>query len=214
MARATDDLIDKLVRDLQPVPRMQAWVGVGRVGVGLCLSVALAVVLFGPRDDIMNGAVATIAVIAAGLFLVLALATTSAVIDMARPAIGHSHGNWAWAWAIAALLPLAAVVSAIGDPAGALAQTAPERGAGCVMMGTLLGLISYGLILAWLRQGAPTSPGRAGLLAGISAGSIGMFAFSFHCASNDIVHLGLWHALVVVVGGTLGRIVTPPLIRW
>ena len=214
MARTTDDLIDNLVRDLRPVRRMRTAVGVGRVGVGLCLSVAAVIVLFGPRADIITGAVPPIAVIAAGLFLVLALATTIAVIDMARPAIGQGHGHWAWAAAMAALLPLAAAVSAIGHPADALAQAAPGQGAGCVMMGTLMGLVSYGVILVWLREGAPTSPGRAGLLAGISAGSIGMFAFSFHCASNDIVHLGLWHSLVVVAGGVLGRIVTPRLIRW
>ncbi|MCR9180892.1 MAG: DUF1109 domain-containing protein, partial [Erythrobacteraceae bacterium] len=75
-------------------------------------------------------------------------------------------------------------------------------------------LLVFAILVGWLRKGAPTSPDRAGLLTGIAAGSLGIFAFSLHCADNDIVHIGLWHSAVVLLMAGLGRAVVPPLVRW
>ena len=84
----------------------------------------------------------------------------------------------------------------------------------CLIDGSALGLLTFAVLVWWLRRGAPTSPERAGLLTGIAAGSFGIFAFSFHCVYSDIVHIGLWHSAVVVMSAGLGRIAVPRLIRW
>jgi hypothetical protein len=95
-----------------------------------------------------------------------------------------------------------------------MSATEAEHGLDCLMMGSGLGLLIAAVLVWWLRRGAPTSPERAGLLTGIAAGSFGIFAFSFHCPYNDIVHIGLWHGLAVVVSAALGRLIVPRLIQW
>lgn len=61
---------------------------------------------------------------------------------------------------------------------------------------------------------SPTSPERAGLIAGIDAGSLGMFAFSLNCPEDGLYHIGLWHILSVIASALLGRCFVPRLIRW
>jgi hypothetical protein len=88
------------------------------------------------------------------------------------------------------------------------------HGAECFAVGCGSSLLVLGLLVMWLRRGAPTSPERAGLVAGVAAGAFGIFAFSLHCPFNDIVHIGLWHSAVVVIMAAVGRAVVPPLIKW
>jgi hypothetical protein len=70
------------------------------------------------------------------------------------------------------------------------------------------------MLVMWLRRGAPTSPERAGLVAGVAAGASGIFAFSLHCQIDDIVHLGLSHSAVVAAMALVGRALVPRLVRW
>jgi hypothetical protein len=136
------------------------------------------------------------------------------IIVMSRPHVGSDHNGWWWAAAMTALLPLAAVITGIARGPATMSTTEAEHGLDCLMMGSGLGLLIAAVLIWWLRRGAPTSPERAGLLTGIAAGSFGIFAFSFHCPYNDIVHIGLWHGLAVVVSAALGRLIVPRLIQW
>jgi hypothetical protein len=65
-----------------------------------------------------------------------------------------------------------------------------------------------------LRKGAPTYPERAGWLTGIAAGGLGAFAYNLHCPFNNIVYIGLWYSLALVICALVGRLVVPHLIRW
>jgi hypothetical protein len=87
-------------------------------------------------------------------------------------------------------------------------------GVTCLAIAVVLGLLVGLVLVLWLRKGAATSPERAGLLTGLAAGSSGIFAFALHCPHNDIVHIGLWHGLAVVVSAAIGRLVVPAAIRW
>jgi hypothetical protein len=65
-----------------------------------------------------------------------------------------------------------------------------------------------------LKAGAPTSPARAGWVIGIAAGAAGATIVALHCASNDVMHIALWHGLAVVLSGVAGRLLLAPLLRW
>jgi len=73
--------------------------------------------------------------------------------------------------------------------------------------------IGSGLTL-WLRQGAPTSPERAGWLTGLAAGALGAAAYNLHCPFNDIYYIGLWFTIPVLLSAIVGRLLVPRLIRW
>lgn len=209
MTPQADPLIDKLVAGLAPVRPMKLSTGLTRTGLSLILAVAAVIATMGLRAD-----ASPLVLLSSGLFLVLGLAASVTVIAIARPRVGSEHGGWVWAAAMAALLPLTTLVLGLIRGPGMLAESDPATGVICLAMGLLFGLATGGVLVAWLRRGAPTSPERAGLLTGIAAGSFGIFAFSFHCPSDDIYHIGLWHSLPVIVAAVIGRYAVPQLIRW
>jgi hypothetical protein len=151
---------------------------------------------------------------ATGLFGGLGLAASVTVIVMGRPQVGNDHSGWRWAAGMAALLPLAALIVAVERGRDAITHEATGGGAECLAIGAVASLLVFAVLTAWLRRGAPTAPGRAGLVAGVAAGAFGSFAVSLHCPDNDIVHIGLWHAASVVVVAAVGRAVIPRLVRW
>lgn len=214
MNRNTDALISQLVGELAPVRPVRSAAGFAAALGCVALMLAVVVLLIGVRSDVLAGSLNPVFVLAVGLFFLLGLASAAAVIVMNRPRVGSDHGGWKWAAAMAGLLPLAALASGVSRASTAFSGLAVEHGLDCLAMGSVLGLLTFGTLIWWLRRGAPTFPERAGLLTGIAAGSFGIFAFSFHCAYNDIVHIGLWHSLVVLLGAGAGRLVVPPLIRW
>lgn len=213
-SRSADDLITQLVDGLEPVRPLRMSNGLAFALAGVGVTLATVALLFGVRPDVVSGRFDPVFILATGLFLLLGLASAVTVIMMSRPRVGSDHGGWIWALAMTALLPLAAAIIGIGRGPASLSTSAVQHGLDCLMIGSGLSVATFGSLILWLRRGAPTSPERAGLLTGIAAGSFGIFAFSFHCAYNDIVHIGLWHSAVVVVGAVVGRFAVPPLIRW
>lgn len=214
MSRDTNSLIAQLVDGLEPVRPLRLSSGLGFALAGLGVTVTTVALLFGIRPDVIAGHFDPVFLLATGLFLLLGLSSAVTVIVMSRPRVGSDHGGWVWAAAMTALLPAAAAIIGLGRGPGAFSASAVEHGLDCLTMGSALAILTFAVLVWWLRRGAPTSPERAGLLAGIAAGSFGIFAFSFHCIYSDIVHIGLWHSLVVVLSGAIGRLVVPRLIRW
>lgn len=210
--RKSDRLIAELVDDLRPVQVLRARVGALAAGAGLAVALTIALFGFGIRPDLAAGRLDPMFLVSSGLYLILGVAAASTVISMGRPQVGNRHGGWRWAAATAASLPASALLIALFGSDTVSAGT--MAGLGCAVAGSMIGLgVAFALTL-WLRRGAPTSPQRAGLLTGIASGSLGIFAYAFHCTHDDLVHVGLWHALAIVLSAVLGRIAIPRLIRW
>lgn len=214
MTHNSDALIASLVGNLQPVKPLSFARGLGYTLSAAAISAVAVVVLFGIRPDVLAGRFDPVYLIATGLFLVLGIAAAVTVIVMSRPQVGVDHGGWVWAAAMVALLPVAALIVSFGGGSDILSRESIAHGLECLMVGGGASLLVFAILIGWLRKGAPTAPDRAGLLTGIAAGSLGIFAFSLHCADNDIVHIGLWHSAVVLLMAGLGRALVPPLVRW
>ncbi|MFO6445877.1 NrsF family protein [Erythrobacter sp. NE805] len=214
MTPNSDALIAELVGDLEPVKPLHLRSGLAGVLGAAGLSAAAVIVLLGARPDWVLGSAEPMHLVATGLFAGLALAASVTVIVMGRPQVGTDHGGWRWAAGMAALLPLAALIVAVARGRAGVAHEVAGDGAECLVIGAVASLLVFAMLTAWLRRGAPTAPGRAGLVAGVAAGAFGSFAVSLHCPDNDIVHIGMWHASAVVVMAALGRAVIPRLVRW
>lgn len=214
MSRDSNSLITELVGGLKPVRPLRLSGGLSFALAGLGVTLAAVALLFGFRPDVLAGNFDPVFLLATGLFFLLGLAASATVIVMSRPHVGSDHSGWRWAAAMAALLPIAAIITGLKRGPAAMSAAGAGHGLDCLIAGSALGLLVAAALVWWLRRGAPTSPERAGLLTGIAAGSFGIFAFSFHCQYNDIVHIGLWHGLAVAVSAGLGRLFVPRLIRW
>lgn len=214
MVRDSDALIAELVEELVPVRPLTFAQGLGFALAAAAITALAVVGFYGLRSDLQAGVVNPMHLVATGLYLGLALASTVTVVVMGRPQVGADHSGWTWAAGMAALLPLAGLIVGMSRGSDMLSSYSIQHGADCFAVAGAASLLVFGMLVAWLRRGAPTAPDRAGMLAGVAAGSFGIFAFSLHCADNDIVHIGLWHSAVVLVMAGLGRVLVPRLIRW
>ena len=214
MVRNSDSLIAELVGDLQPVKPLRFAHGMALTLIAATVAVAVVINLFGLRPDLAAGIVNPIHLIATGLFLGLGVAASVTVVVMSRPCVGTDHSGWTWAAAMAALLPAAGLIVGLSNTDSLFSQTSIAHGVNCFVIGGSSAVLVFAMLVLWLRKGAPTAPDRAGLVAGIAAGSFGIFAFGLHCPESDIVHIGVWHSAVVLMMGALGRVIMPPLVRW
>ena len=214
MPRNPDTFIDSLVNDLRPVRPLRPREGMARALLALALGVIGVVALLGLRRDFAAGHPEPLVLTAAGLFLVLALASAWAAIDMARPAVGIQREGWVWTALMAAVLPAAAFGLMLTDLATGRAIGFEFGGLACLALGSGIGLLTLVTLVAWLRRGAPSSPARAGLLAGVAAGAAGIFAVSLWCPHDSLLHIGIWHGATVIVMGLIGRLLLPRLIAW
>ena len=210
----SDTLIAELVGELQPVTPLRFGRGLAAALAAAGVSAAGVVALLGARPDGVLHSADPMHLVATGLYAVLGLAASVTVIVMGRPQVGSDHGGWRWAAGMAALLPIAGLIVAAERGHAAMAGDAMAHGAECLAIGAAASLTVLAVLTAWLRRGAPTAPGRAGLVAGVAAGAFGSFAVSLHCPENDIVHIGLWHGAAVVVMAAIGALVVPRLVRW
>lgn len=212
--RDTDALIDDLVGGLRPVRTLSTRQGMALATLSLVLTFFAAVAITGLRWNLAMIEASPVYVIATGSFLLLGGIAAFSVIQQSKPRVGADHSGWKWATAMLAIFPLAAVISALGSWRSDLVSPAALDGLGCVMAGTMFGLLTFIALALWQRQGAPTNPERAGLLTGIAAGCFGISGFSLSCAHSDILHIGLWHSGAILVSALLGRLVLPSLLRW
>lgn len=214
MPQSSDALIAELVDDLAPVKPLRFGEGVALTLVVAAVTAVGVVAAFGLRSEWLAGHIDPMQLISTGLFLGLAVAASVTVVVMSRPQVGNDHGGWRWAAAMAGLLPVAGAIVAMVRGSETLSPEVMRHGAECLAGGSAASLLVFALLVLWLRRGAPTSPERAGLVAGVAAGAFGIFAASLHCPDNDIVHIGLWHSAAVVAMGLVGRALVPRLIRW
>lgn len=214
MTRDTDTLISGLVDELETVRPLRSSRGISLALAAIALGVLCGPAVFHLRVDVATGRPEPIFLISSGLFLLLGLACAAAVVVMGSPRVGPARNGWGWAAAMAGLLPLSAIVLTLVEGATAWRESAPEHGVMCVPFAILFGLATAGVLVAWLRHGAPTSPERAGLLTGMAAGCAGVFAVSFICPVDSVIHIGLWHGLAVPLCALAGRLIVPPLVRW
>ena len=209
-----NNFIAALVDDLRPVRAMRARDGMALAAGAGAITVVLTILLLGLRPDVAQGQFQPLFLFANGVLLIVGLGSALAAVRMGMPRVGQSGRGWKWAMAMISLLPAAALIMLASgtEPMPPALVTSYELK--CVAMGLALGLLTAVVLVGWLRRGAPTSANRAGLLVGLASGSIGILAFAFHCPFDSFYHVGLWHVLPVALGGLLGRLVIPRLVRW
>lgn len=214
MAQNPDTLIAGLVADLEPVRPLRQRQGMARAVLALIAGAAVMTLGFGLRRDIAAGQPDPMFMTSSGLFLVLALASAWAVIDMARPYVGTRREGWGWTALMAAVLPVSAVTLAFADWLRGRSVAVDHDGITCLTFGVVVGLLTATTLTIWLRRGAPSSPKRAGLLTGVASGAAGIFAVGLYCPHSDLLHIGIWHGAAVIVMGLAGRLLLPRLLAW
>jgi hypothetical protein len=214
MPSEPDTFIAGLVDDLVPVRPLRQRRGMGWAITAIAAGAIGLIAFDGLRHDFAHGRPDPLGLLATGLFLLMALASAWGVVDMARPQVGSRRDGWFWNVLMAALLPVTGLALIVinrlnGTPSGLVLD-----GTDCLQYGLICGLLTAGALTAWLRRGAPAQLGQAGLLTGVAAGSAGVFAVSLYCPHGEMIHIGIWHGLTVVLAGLAGWLAIPRLVRW
>jgi hypothetical protein len=84
----------------------------------------------------------------------------------------------------------------------------------CAFLVTFTALPALAAIFWALRRMAPTRLGLAGLGAGLLAGAVGAFVYSFHCTEGSAPFIGIWYSLGIVLTAVIGGVLGRSLLRW
>lgn len=214
MKHDSNSLIDALVDELVPVRPLRRAEGGALVLAATVLTGLLVLAINGIAGNVLAGAVSPMFLLANGLLLLLGVAASASTIAMASPRVGNRHDGTGWALAMAAVFPAVTLALLAAHRADLPHLLDVAAGWHCLAEALLSSLVVAGALLLWLRREAPVSPRTAGIHLGVAATALGTAVYGLSCPAETIYHLGIWHALPVLVGGLIGRIVVPQLLRW
>lgn len=208
----TDELIDALAAQ-PPERRMSIPRTFARaLACGLCVAISLWLAL-GSRNLLVAAASIRFDVKLLST-LSLAVAAGGLMLRMARP--GAPVGNWLKALLVAPGVVALAVIAE-------LAATTPGTwwprlvGTNALECLTFIPLLSaaplVGLLLA-MRQAAPTEPGLAGAVCGLSAGGFAGFFYAMHCPDDSPLFLATWYTIAIAGVTLIGGVAGSRILRW
>lgn len=212
---STEDLIDLLVADLKPmrrgaVMRKMAW----GVGAGALVSLAVVLLLWGPRADWGEAVVSVSFWAKAAFTLGLAGSGFAALLRLARPAGA----------APAAVFAGLAVVVVMGAVAGLQLHVSPSAMRLPLLLGATWAVCPW-LIVALsapilcgafraLRAMAPTRLRLAGAVAGLTSGALSAFIYAISCDEHAMPFVLVWYGLAIAAVSMAGAALGPKLLRW
>jgi len=210
----TDELIAHLSGGLEPVKRgtVARTLALALLG-GLAGSVLVMLVAIGLRHDLQSAMVSfgmwtklvyTFVIAVFGFWLVERAGRPGA--EMTRPAL-------MLALPVLAIILLAALqLSAPGADMPVLIMGRSSRV--CAFLVTMTALPTLMATFWALRQLAPTRLTLAGAGAGLFAGGVGAFVYSFHCTESTAPFIAIWYTLGVVLTTAIGAVLGRHLLRW
>lgn len=211
--------IDDLVDDLSPVSPLSIRNGFAITGAMTLIALAGVYFSIDFRRDLMMGQPDPMFFLRLGMLLLLGGATGFAALSMGRPSIATDKGQkgttfWKWTVAAAMLFPVSALVVLFANTPLFMEGFHTVSAVKCLVTSVATAILIGGAMTLWMRRGAPTNLNLAGTLIGLSAGSFGAAAYSFHCPFNAVAYNGVWFPLAVAVCTLLGYLIVPRLIRW
>ncbi len=210
----TEKLIDALAADAGTPPAKLGrafWTGVA-AAVALCA--ALFFILLGPREDFSRAMttmrfdfkfVATIAWGAAAAWLALRLA---------RPG-DDAGGAWKALLVAPALLAVAVALELAAMPRETwMPRLIGRHALVCLTYVPILSSLPLVAVLAAMRRGAPSSPARAGAVAGLLAGAVGATFYAAQCSDDSPLFVAVWYPLAIAIVMAVGAAAGSRVLRW
>ena len=208
----TDNLIELLVKDLVPwrFRSILAWAVAG----GIIIAAILFFAAIGFRPDISEAVNSSRFLFKFVVTVSLAVTAIWVMLSVGRPGGSLSHRGLALAIA-PALLACAAMVELLVLPES---QWIPHLVGGnarlCLTFIPLLSIGPLACLLAALREGAPSSPGLAGAVAGLAASGIAATFYAANCTDDSALFVMTWYPIATLIVTTAGYLIGRMLLRW
>ncbi|UVC07102.1 DUF1109 family protein [Rhizobium sp. TH2] len=209
----TDDLIGLLAEDATVRTKLGRMVAYALVA-GIAISAIMLISTIGMRRDMADAMETARVLFKIGATLVLAIAASSLVFQIGRPAAPLKTRG------LLLLVPLALVAAAvIAEMTVMPADSWRTRMIGnnarfCVMFIPVLALAPLVAFMIALRNGAPDNPGLSGAVAGLASGGIAAAMYAWHCADDSPLFVATWYTLAIAIVTTAGYFAGRRLLRW
>jgi hypothetical protein len=209
----TDELIDLLAKDSPPPWRFRS-VLAGAAAGGIIITAILFLAAIGFRPDVSEAVRSSRFLFKFVVTVVLAGTAIAAALSLGRP--GGSLGRGGLTLAIApGLLACAAVVELLVLPESQwIPRLVGHNARFCLTLIPLLGIGPLAFLLAALRQGAPSSPGLAGAVAGLAASGIAATFYAANCTDDSPLFVMTWYSIATLIVTTAGCLIGGKVLRW
>ncbi len=84
----------------------------------------------------------------------------------------------------------------------------------CLTYIPLIGIGPLAVVLLALRHGAPTSPARAGTVAGLLAGGIAATFYAAQCTDDSPLFVATWYTIAAALVSAIGALAGPRVLRF
>jgi hypothetical protein len=208
----TDDLIELLVKD--SVPWRFRSILAGAVAGGIIIAAIAFLVGIGFRPDISEALRSNRFLFKFVVTVSLAVTAIWVTLSVGRP--GGSLARRGLALAIApALLACAAVAELLVLPESQwMSHLVGHNARFCLTLIPLLSIGPLACLLAALREGAPSSPGLAGAVAGLAASGIAATFYAANCTDDSALFVMTWYPIASLIVTTAGYLIGRKLLRW
>jgi hypothetical protein len=208
----TDDLIELLVKD--SVPWRFRSILAGAVAGGIIIAAIAFWVGIGFRPDISEALSSNRFLFKFVVTVSLAVTAIWVTLSVGRP--GGSLARRGLALAIApALLACAAVAELLVLPESQwMPRLVGHNARFCLTLIPLLSIGPLACLLAALREGAPSSPGLAGAVAGLAASGIAATFYAANCTDDSALFVMTWYPIATLIVTTAGYLIGRKLLRW
>jgi hypothetical protein len=208
----TDDLIELLVKDLAPW-RFRSLVA-GAVAGGIMIAAILFFTGAGFRPDVSEAVESNRFLFKFVVTVSLAVAAIWVTLSVGRPGGGLAHRGLALAIAPALLACAAAVELLVLPESQWMPHLVGHNARHCLTLIPLLSIGPLACLLAALREGAPSSPGLAGAVAGLAASGIAATFYAANCTDDSALFVMTWYTIATLIVTTAGYLVGRKLLRW
>jgi hypothetical protein len=210
----TSEFIAALSADPVPEPIRLGRRVVAALVIGLVGSVALYVLLLGPRPDIAAACDTMRFWLKFIDSFAFALPTLLLTLRLARP---DAKPRALALWLIAPFILLAAgvVVELLVVPQGEwLSRLVGSTAMHCTITIPLLAAPVLAALIVALRAGAPLHPGLTGALAGAAAAGVGALVYASSCPGDSPLFVATWYPLATLICMGLGALAGRRFLAW
>ncbi len=209
----TDDLIDLLAQDLAPPWRLRSLLAMA-VAAGIIIAATLFFVAVGFRPDISEAVKSTRFLFKFVVTVSLAVTAIWVTLSVSRPGGSLAYRGVALAIAPALLVSAAVVELSVLPESQWMPRLVGNNARFCLTLIPLLSIGPLACLLAALREGAPSSPGLAGAVAGLAASGIAATFYAANCTDDSALFVVTWYPIATLIVTTTGYLIGRKLLRW
>ena len=211
----TDDLIDRLTRDLRPVgPGVVARRLILALAIGGAVALAGMALVLGFRPDLATATASRMFWMKLAYTLGFAGLGLWCVARLGRPGLSAA-GRLPWLLApLVGVAPMVAMQLIRTPSAAWRPQVMGDTAIVCPWRILAVAQPVFAALIWALRTLAPTRPRLAGAMAGLTAGGLGAAIYALHCPETGAPFLAIWYTLGILAPCALGALAGPRLLRW